>query len=89
MGKAGPKASNIFQVLKASKGAGKVELPLIKGMGNPLKYGMQKGEPAKFTKEGLEKLPNDIPGKFGDVVRKEKKEKGLLQKKGCKKKYRK
>ena len=27
-------------------------------------------------------------GKFGDVVRKEKKEKGLLQKKGCKKKYR-
>ena len=86
MGKAGPKASNIFQTLKAARGAGKVELPLIKGMGNPLKY---KGEPAKFTEEGLGKLPNDIPGKFGDVVRKEKKEKGLLQKKGCKKKYRK
>jgi hypothetical protein len=86
MGKAGPKASNIFQTLKAARGAGKVELPLIKGMGNPLKY--KKGEPAKFTEEGLNKLPNNIPGKFGEVVRKEKKEKGLLQKKGCKKKYR-
>tara|TARA_A100001201_G_scaffold23033_1_gene26002 strand:- start:4891 stop:5157 length:267 start_codon:yes stop_codon:yes gene_type:complete len=88
MGKAGPKASNIFQTLKAARGAGKVELPLIKGMGNPLKYGMQTGEPAKFTEEGLNKLPNDIKGKFGDIVREEKKEKGLLQKKGCKKKYR-
>ncbi|MDC3326717.1 hypothetical protein OAV25_01295 [Flavobacteriaceae bacterium] len=27
-----------------------------------------------FTEEGLNKLPNDIPGKFGDIVRKEKTE---------------
>ena len=25
-----------------------------------------------FTEEGLNKLPNDIPGKFGDIVREEK-----------------
>ena len=28
--------------------------------------------PFPFTKEGLDKLPDDIPGKFGDIVRKEK-----------------
>ena len=27
-----------------------------------------------FTEEGLNKLPNDIPGEFGDIVRKEKTE---------------
>ena len=27
----------------------------------------------KFTEEGLNKLPDDIPGKFGDIVREEKK----------------
>ena len=30
--------------------------------------------PFPFTKEGLDKLPDDIPGKFGDIVRKEKAE---------------
>jgi len=28
--------------------------------------------PFPFTKEGLDKLPDNIPGKFGDIVRKEK-----------------
>lgn len=28
--------------------------------------------PFTFTKEGLDKLPDNIPGKFGDIVRKEK-----------------
>ena len=27
-----------------------------------------------FTEEGLNKLPNDMPGEFGDIVRKEKTE---------------
>lgn len=41
--------------------------------------------PAKFTKEGLSKMPNDIPGKFGETVRGAKKKEGLLQKRGKKK----
>ena len=42
--------------------------------------------PTKFTKEGLKKMPNDIPGAFGETVRSAKKKEGLLQKRGKKKK---
>ena len=42
--------------------------------------------PTKFTKEALGKLPSGIGGKFGAIVDKKKKEAGLLQKRGKKKK---
>ena len=73
----------------------KVTKPKLPGLSSPLDAHCTKGpkmyepSPQKFTKEGLEKLPNDIKGKFGDIVREKKKEEGLLQKKGCKKKYKK
>ncbi len=44
------------------------------------------GAPTKFTKEALGKLPSGIGGKFGTIVDQKKKEAGLLQKKGKKKK---
>jgi len=45
-----------------------------------------KNPPAKFTKEALGKLPSGIGGKFGSIVDEKKKEAGLLQKRGKKKK---
>jgi hypothetical protein len=44
------------------------------------------GAPTKFTKEALGKLPSGIGGKFGAIVDEKKKEAGLLQKRGKKKK---
>ena len=51
------------------------------------KYGGNSDPSAtKFTKEGLAKLPSGIGGKFGAIVDEKKKEAGLLQRKGKKKK---
>lgn len=104
MGYAGPKASNIFQTLKAARGAGKVELPLIKNMGNPLKKTKVKGgqgvldanKDGYLTGSDFEQLGNSPVKEQTPLYNKycyatkvgKKKHTGLLQKKGCKKKYR-
>ena len=63
-------------------------LKMLTGVSSPMTYKMSAAQyksalkmseisgasSLMFTEEGLNKLPNDIPGEFGDIVRKEKTE---------------